>query len=325
MLAAVRRPNKERPEDAETDIAPAADDQALVFEIPPQPLRNFGLVMSMGPITAVQVNSPADKAGIVEGDVIELVDGKPMAETHSDRAGWTSLTLPDYLRRAAVEGREVEFTVRRKSRENTGEEQIAIRVTPVVPIAIYSGIPPGAPLAADAIGIAYRIENEVHAVEPNDATSGIAAGDLITAATIHLPADDKGKQPKPVPIELGPDQPNWPALVDAVQSPGRHESGAQRQRGEQSEPQTVAVSPQPIEGVFIAPRGFIFEPVVRIRTAETFAEQVRYGWDETLDALTMVFRFLQKLGGQVPLKMLGGPGTIAVAAGAAFRKACRRC
>ena len=40
-----------------------------------------------------------------------------------------------------------------------------------------------------------------------------------------------------------------------------------------------------------------------------------YGWDETVDALTMVFRFLQKLGGQVPLKMLGGPGTIAVAAG----------
>jgi regulator of sigma E protease len=44
---------------------------------------------------------------------------------------------------------------------------------------------------------------------------------------------------------------------------------------------------------------------------------VRYGWEETVDALTMVFRFLQKLGGQVPITMLGGPGTIAVAAGGA--------
>jgi regulator of sigma E protease len=31
----------------------------------------------------------------------------------------------------------------------------------------------------------------------------------------------------------------------------------------------------------------------------------------------MVFRFLQKLGTQVPINMLGGPGTIAVAAGGA--------
>jgi regulator of sigma E protease len=88
-------------------------------------------------------------------------------------------------------------------------------------------------------------------------------------------------------------------------------------RGDDPEPQTVKLSPQPADGIFIAPRGFLCEPIFRMREAKTFGEQVRYGWEETVDALTMVFRFLQKLGGQVPLKMLGGPGTIAVAAGGA--------
>ena len=55
-----------------------------------------------------------------------------------------------------------------------------------------------------------------------------------------------------------------------------------------------------MEGSFVAPRGFVFEPIERIRKAESFAEQVRYGWEETADSLTMVFRFLQKLGRQVP-------------------------
>ena len=58
-----------------------------------------------------------------------------------------------------------------------------------------------------------------------------------------------------------------------------------------------------------------FKPIERIRKAESFGEQVRYGWDETSEALTMVFRFLKKLGTQVPMSALGGPVTIAKAAG----------
>jgi regulator of sigma E protease len=75
------------------------------------------------------------------------------------------------------------------------------------------------------------------------------------------------------------------------------------------------LTPEPVPGVYTAPRGFIFEPLDRVRKANTFVDQLRYGWDETADALTMVVRFLRKLGTQVPLTMLGGPGTIAVVAG----------
>jgi regulator of sigma E protease len=314
LLLTVERPAKRRVDDPESSAEVRAEQsQELVFEVPPQPLRQFGLVMEMGPITAVQTDSPAAEAGLEAGDVIELVDGEPIAARMDE--GWTPLSLPDYLRRAAIDGREVELTVRRNSGGKSQGEQAAFRIKPVVPTGIHSDIPPGAPIGADAIGIAYRSENRVHA-----GAAGIAAGDRLIQAKIHQPENKEGKRPKPVTIELGPDNPNWPALVDALQFAPlgtRVEFTVQRNgQGESAETHAVTLAPQPAQGVFIATRGFVFEPLKRTRTAATFAEQVRLGFDETVDSLLLVFRFLQKLGTQVPVTMLGGPGTIAVAAGA---------
>jgi regulator of sigma E protease len=294
--------------------------QELVFEVPMQPFRQFGLVLKMGPIAAVQKNSPAETVGLKPGDRILLVDGKPMADAAENQNSWTALTLPELLRRAAVEGREVEFVVERKGSGDMAAENLTIRVMPRQPIMASLEIPLGTPVAADAVGIAYHVENEVHAVLPSGPAAGteLAAGDRLVSATIHLPPDKDGRARKPQEIELGPGNYNWPAIVDAVQfAPAGTEVEVRFVRGDDPEPQTVKLSPQPADGIFIAPRGFLCEPIFRMREAKTFGEQVRYGWEETVDALTMVFRFLQKLGGQVPLKMLGGPGTIAVAAGGA--------
>jgi regulator of sigma E protease len=86
------------------------------------------------------------------------------------------------------------------------------------------------------------------------------------------------------------------------------------QRGD-AEPFDVRLSPAAAEDAFVATRGFWFKPVEQIRTASYFGEAVRYGWDETTEALSMVFRFLKKIGTQVPISALGGPVTIAKAAG----------
>jgi regulator of sigma E protease len=82
------------------------------------------------------------------------------------------------------------------------------------------------------------------------------------------------------------------------------------------EPHKVTTKAISAEDAFVAARGLLLQPVERIRTAESFSEQVRYGWNETAEALTMVFQFLRKLGThQVPMSALGGPVTIAKAAG----------
>lgn len=308
--------------------------------MPPQPLRHFGLVMKMGPITAVRADSPAAEAGLAAGDLIEAVDGQAIAEGRDSDNGWDPVTLPEYLRQAAIEEREVELRIRRPLRGETDDRLLTLRVVPIVPTVMHLEIPLGAPLADEAIGIAFRIENQVQAIRSGSPAAGsdIAPGDRITAAKIIFPQDAKGNTAEPLTVTFVADEarwlselirkifggeagrqrplPNWPAFVDAVQfAPGGTQIEFKFQGEDESEARTAKLAPQPLEAVFIAPRGFLFEPIVRTRTARTFAEQIRYGWDETAEALTMVFRFLRLLGTQVPVSALGGPVTIAKAAG----------
>ena len=60
--------------------------------------------------------------------------------------------------------------------------------------------------------------------------------------------------------------------------------------------------------------------------ADTWGEAVDRGWNETVSSLGMVYRFLGKLGAQVPVTALGGPITIAKAAGVlGVRRASASC
>jgi regulator of sigma E protease len=181
----------------------------------------------------------------------------------------------------------------------------------------------------------------VHAVQQGGPAANlkIKPGDTILGAKVILPKDKKGKAREPIIVKFAPDEPgwiarlfeaifggepaeqkpaaNWPALLAEVQFvPADTEVELVVGRDDNSIQRKVKIVPRPVDGVNLAQRGFVFEPIERIRKADTFAQQVNYGFDETVEALTMVFRFLQKLGTQVPVTMLGGPGTIAVAAGA---------
>ena len=69
--------------------------------------------MTMGPITAIQVGSPAAAAGLKVGDTIVAVDGHSLAAAEAGESGWTPDTLPELMRQAAVAGKTVELTVLR--------------------------------------------------------------------------------------------------------------------------------------------------------------------------------------------------------------------
>lgn len=294
-------------------------EQDLTFEVPANPMRRFGLVMKMGPIAAVQVGSPAEAAGLAAGDVIEKVDGRPMAGVDGGFDSWDAVSLPDYLRQAAGDGRDVELTVLRQPAGAEEPQRETIHVTPRIPTELYAApLPFGAPVSAGALGIAYPVENVVEAVVPGSpaatADNPLQPGDTITAAKFYLP-DDADYRGESDSVPLSSDQPNWPMLFDAVQHlPDQTQIELTIER-EDAEPYRLKLSPQVAEGLFIADRGFSFKPIERIRRAATLADQVRLGWNETVDSLTMVFRFLEKIGTQVPITALGGPVTIAKAAG----------
>jgi regulator of sigma E protease len=316
-----------------------ADSQELTFEVPAQQLHRFNFSMKMGPITSVRANSPAAAAGIEAGDLIEQVDGKRLGEGASPAETWDGETLSDYLRRAATAGRDVELTLLRAA--DKGEDrEVKIRVKPQLATLMNIGLPrgPGIPMAANEIGIAYRLKNEIALVPPNTpaAAANIAAGDKVLQAKFVLPKDKDGNTPEPIVVKMVRDEPNWfgklwqkvfggpqvererfdwPRVLDVVQFiPAGTEIELTLQHGD-AEPRTLTLAPVAAESDFIAGRGFLFKPIERIRKADSFGQQVRYGWDETTESLSMVFRFLQKIGGQVPVSALGGPVTIAKAAG----------
>jgi regulator of sigma E protease len=315
-----RTRTKPENDDSSSKKDAAADTELLQFELPTQAIRGLGIVMKMGPIVAVQDHSPADKAGVKAGDRIVAVDGKPSVDADEDLNGWTPLTLPEYLRKAAADGRDVTLTIRRGASDKSDGEELTFTMQPVMPKAISPMLPtPGDPTAADAVGVAYSVQNQAHAISPSGAAAkeGVEPGDWIASAKVYWPPNKKtGKARDPEEVELGRQHLNWSALMESLQFvPEGTQVELRLLRGENSEPIKVKLAPQEVAGVHISPRGVNFEPIVRVRTATSLAEAVRWGFDETADALTMVFRFLQKLGSQVPLKMLGGPGTIAAAAG----------
>ena len=195
----------------------------------------------------------------------------------------------------------------------------------------------GIPMAANEIGIAFRIGDEVASVPaaPNK-DADLAAGDRIAGVKLIFPKDEKGETPTPLTVKLETDrpsglaaligkilgrnteprpEPNWPTVLDAIQFVPEGTEAELTVVRDGEEPHKVSTKPIAAADAFLAARGFLLQPVERIRKAESFSEQVRYGWNETTESLTMVFRFLRKLGTQVPMSALGGPVTIAKAAG----------
>lgn len=307
---------KNQPKSADT--AAASDSQELTFEVKATPMKRYGLVMKMGPVTAVQIGSPAKNAGLAAGDVIEAVDGQPMIGVDGATDTWDAVTLPEYLEEAATARRDVVLTVARPSAAGADPERVTITITPRVPTTFRSVVMERVPMSAEAAGFAYSIANEVVAILPDSpaAAADIRPGDAVTEAKFILPERIKGQAPEP--FELNSEKPNWPAVFAAVQlAPEGTEVEFTVAREDAAEPHKVKLSPQPVDGHFVAERGFMFQPLKRIRYADSFAQQLQYGWDETASSLLMVYRFLDRLGDEVPLTALGGPGTIAMAAGGA--------
>jgi regulator of sigma E protease len=168
-----------------------------------------------------------------------------------------------------------------------------------------------------ALGIAYRIDNRVAAVIADSpaAAAKIEPGDKIMAAEFVFPkVADAAATREPLVVTLSAEDASWPAVFDELQhSPAGTTLRLTVARGD--EKITKKLTPVAAEGLFVADRGFLFNPIERVRRATTVSEQVQYGWDETTEALGMVFRFLKKIGTQVPVTALGGPITIAKAAG----------
>ena len=284
----------------------------ITIQLPPDPMHDLGLVMEMGPISAVQEDSPAAAAGLQPGDVIRAIDGQPAGDP---------LTLP-YRLRSRV-GQTVTLTVGRQAEKEPRQLQVTLRGVDgyTTPLAEDS------PVAVPELGVCYHVLNRVAAAQPGSpaAKAGLAAGDELTSAAI-LPPDTeayrklKVDQPK-IALAFNASHRNWWSLMFALQAtvPGTTVKLDWRRPGSTTEHQAV-LTPEVAKHWFDPRRGLYFEPVYVFLTAQTWPEAIAEGGRETLNQALVVYRTLRKLGSQVSLRALGGPVSIFVAAKMAAQK-----
>ena len=305
-----------RSKGADEKGAKPEDMEKLQVKVPKSPMKQFGLIMEMGPIAAVQAHSPAAEAKILAGDLLKTVDGKPVADP---------MKLPDEFHKKA--GKEVALGLERDGKPLV--VKVKLSSTPRYAPAEM----PDCPVALSELGIAYFVNNTVAHVEPGSpaADAGLQVNDRITKAKIISPSAEQLKELRTkfqrdnidrfiieAEFPFKDTERNWPYFSLIMQSalPGTTVEFAWK-RGEGDKEQTGKASPAPAkDDWFSSQRGWILEPMMFVQKAHSFSQAWQWGTQETADATLLVYRTLHGVVGtkQISIRNFSGPlGIIYVA------------
>ena len=284
----------------DTDGKPIKGTRRVTIPVAHNPMRTLGAVMQMGPITAIQVGSPAAEAKLQPGDVIVQVDGRPVDDP---------MTLPSQLARRA--GETVSLAIERKGAKSPEVVQVKLR-KPMSYLPDYTLL--DSPVEASALGVTYRVLNKVvRVIEGGPAAkAGLAADDVIVKAKL-IPADkeslkqlDADQGELQIPFDDASNR-NWPSLYSALQT-WVHGTTVELTFSRGDKEQTVTLEPVDATDWFSADRGLVFEPMLFAHQPKNLPDALALGARETLDNTTIVFRSLRALvTAKVSPKNLVGP------------------
>ncbi len=300
-----RHPNQaitlvvERPEDPQEKSSPVT---SLQIVLPPQPIRDLGLRMDMGPVVAIQTDSPAALAGFELSDIITAVNGQPLEN---------ALQVDQIL--LGFVGTPVEITVQR------GTLPVTLTATPRAPEMVGESRRESGPTSAETLGIAYLVQDIVQSVvaESPAAVAGLQSGDRVTQIEFVRREDasldrELFRQMKlDEPLKFPQDSSNWAYFDFLLQ---RMPTGVDvkltflRDHAEDA----VTLTPALSNAYFNPHRGLLFEGMTRTRTAGSIGDAFSLGVRETKEGVLQVVVTLKKIGKL--FKHLGGPGMIAYAA-----------
>ncbi len=305
------------------------DTEKVNVTVPTNPLQQFGLIMEMGPISAVQVDSPAAK-DLKVGDVLKTVDGKPVADP---------MRLPDEFHKRA--GAEVVLGLERDGKPL--QVKVKLSATPrYAPAAM-----PDSPIAISELGIAYHVLNTVARVEPDGpaAKADLQRGDRITKAKVIPPSAEQLTELRKkchndeldqneATLSFAETERNWPYFLHELQGglPGTTVEFSWK-RGENEmttkaapaaaknwfdslwqrlfPPIVPGIAPVAAKNWFDSQRGWNLESMMFVQRAGSFSEAWRLGTRETVDATLLVYRTLHSVGtNQISIRNFGGPWTI---------------
>ena len=255
------------------------------FPVDPNPVRTLGLVMKMGPITAVQANSPAAAAGVRPGRHLVKVDGRPVDDP---------MRLPDQLARRA--GKTVELTLERKGSKTPVVLSMRLRK----PLSFFAPelVLMDSPLEVGALESPTGAQRGRAGGRRQSGCQGQAvarrrrrAGAVAAARkTLQQFKSDQAE----ISVPFGERDRNWPALCNALQDvlPGTVVRLTVVRDGKE---RWTALEPVEVADWHSPKRGFVFDPLTVAHRATSIGNALKLGGRETLEQLTMVFRSVKKL------------------------------
>ncbi len=318
-------------------------DSSKTIELPPLGMKEFGIRLTMGEITKIQKNSPAEKVGLLarhtnekgevvqKGDIIIAVNNEPILDPVKfpynmflKVRGQKNTTESGKSEAGIV---SVVLTVLRDNQE------IEVPMT-LARNGLYSGIlSKSGCLASGQLGITYEVTPVISGVEP---TIGIKEGESplgghITSISVTLPKKDKKSSPDVQEIystlhQLASKTDRSGALIftdDANNAEQNYKIisfftnyiyylpdntplkiEVKRVNGENI---VLDTKVQTAKDAFLINRGLLFKPDYITYKAVRFTNALKWGWDKTVENMCMIFTILRRMGSTVSTKALGGP------------------
>ena len=265
-------------------------------KVPPHNFVDFGLRMTTGPIVAVRPDSPAQKAGLKEGDRIVAVGGKDFDPMH----------LPDDARESA--GKAMTLTIERTV-DGQPASSSEVQVTPDdSPIWVEPFDPLGrhVPLDVPGLGLAIVVEPKIRAVAEGSpgARAGLKVGDSLRSMILTpIKGDDEKSKPKPITIKLDGKVSGWPLAYAAIQELPTESIELTTDASEKP----IKVNPEVDPLRFHPLRGLIFQSLIRKLPPLGLTAALNRGFEETLENVLQIFQIFRGLAqGRVGGDAFGG-------------------
>ncbi len=284
------------------------------IKVPPQTFRTLGLWMDIGQIEAIQVGSPAEKAGLKPGDkIVRIEENEIGLDVGKDL---NPLTLPEFF--ADRHGQSVKIVVTREE-SGSGAKEINLTVTPIDrPGWVERPSLPDTPLSVPSIGIAFHIIPTVLKVEQGSQAEGkLAAGDQIENIELFLPEGAKpdlyAKAKEGLSIALDENNRNWAHAFWIMQTANRrHVKLTIKSSEAEGKPRVVTLEPHRAAEWYLPIRGFRTNPLSIEQKASSLTEAFSMGINHTKNSMTDIYLTLRNLVTQnLSVKELHGPIGIA--------------